>query len=126
MKTNSVVFILLSILLLAGIFEYFRDNSDKELEKNHLYTIGRIKRIQMPDNGSEIVNYHYSVKGKEYSNFFSVLPENEGQFRVGLRVLTMFLPTNPKRSRVLYESSVPDTLRSPFNGWKELPDNICR
>jgi hypothetical protein len=93
------------------------ENYYASLEKK--YTIGVLgKKYRLPNQGSR-VNFHFFYWGKKFQsdNFLGTNEISENQLTYLIEVPIK----DVKRSRILWDYPVPDTLKAPFEGWKEIP-----
>lgn len=119
---NRKILIFIIKLLLVIIAFYFGneifENYYSNLEKN--YTVGVLgKRYKIPNQGSRI-NFHFYYWGEKFQsdNFIGINQVSKNQRKYLIEVPIKDI----KRSRILWDYPVPDTLEAPFEGWYEIPE----
>lgn len=117
LKTIGISLLFLIIGLVA--IKYFNDK--KKLENEHRITIGRVDSFVIGARSGYILDYSFSVDSQEYKCDDVVYdnPEN----LVNKRFFVAFSPSNPKNSKILLTSPVPNHIdKAPLKGWDEMPN----
>lgn len=105
--------------LLFGYIIYQSFNQEYQLAYYSRYTIAEITEIYYSGHLVEKVTYTYMVNGKEYERGANKLNKD---VEVGKRYYLKFSTLNPKYSRILQNSIVPDSIKiAPAEGWETLP-----
>ncbi|SHN22734.1 hypothetical protein SAMN04488057_1126 [Cyclobacterium lianum] len=110
----KIIFVLLVVYFGNMIFE----NYYKSLEKN--YTVGVLgEKYRIPNQGSRI-NFHFTYWGEKFhsDNFIGSNEISKGQVTYLIEVPIKDI----KKSRILWDYPVPDTLKAPYEGWDEIPE----
>jgi len=124
-RTKKVFFIYFGLFLL-GLF-FFIKFRNWRLEKDGIFTLGTIEEITSSKSG-QIFSVRYFFKGQSYATSFSGvgLSLYKGKF-----IFIRLSNNHPGTINILdyLNEEVPSciTLKNlPFDGWKEVPRNICK
>lgn len=91
-----------------------------ELEKGHRITIGTVYDFVIGSRSGYILDYNFSVNGKDYKCDDVVYSNPESL--VNKRFFVVFSPSNPKNSKILLDKPVSNELKqAPLEGWTEIP-----
>ncbi|WP_162417765.1 hypothetical protein [Cyclobacterium roseum] len=93
------------------------ENYYSSLEEN--YTIGVLgEKYRLPNQGSRI-NFHFYYWGEKFQsdNFLGTNEISKDQLTYLIEVPIKDI----KKSRILWDYPVPDTLKAPYEGWEEIP-----
>ncbi|WP_439481642.1 hypothetical protein [Cyclobacterium plantarum] len=111
---SKIILVLLVVYFGNMIFE----NYYSSLEKN--YTVGFLgEKYRIPNQGSRI-NFHFIYWGEKIQsdNFIGTNEISKDQVTYLIEVPIKDI----KKSRILWDYPVPDTLKAPFEGWDEIPE----
>jgi hypothetical protein len=104
-------------ILVIFIANYFWQKNYSTLEKRYL--VAEVIRI-VPARGQDPrVEYNFIYLSKKYvkSNPRSIYQPRAGEFYV------VEIPIKDiNKSKILLNHPVPDTIKSPFEGWEEIPE----
>ena len=118
-KIKIIFFGIFFISFFYFTYKTFRDNY---LIKHYgVYTIGEIKEVK-GTNGGVVVYFSFiysndTVKTSgQYANFSNPISSHK-------RYYVQFLRNNLKKSRILLNNPVPDSIKdAPLYGWNKLPN----
>ncbi|MDN3689145.1 hypothetical protein [Cyclobacterium jeungdonense] len=111
---SKIIFVILAVYFGNMIFENYYSG----LEKN--YTIGVLgEKYRLPNQGSRI-NFHFYYWGEKFQsdNFLGTNEISKDQLTYLIEVPVKDI----KKSRILWDYPVPDTLKAPYEGWEEIPE----
>lgn len=106
--------------MLVLLFVYFGnewyENRYHAFEKN--YVVGELgKTFRMYGQGTSInFNFNYYGKRNNASNYLGTNKIKSNKYLIEVPIKDI------KKSRILWDYPVPDTLKAPFEGWKEIPE----
>ena len=103
-------------------FTYRQNRRDKKLESKHKYTIGFLKKFDIPADGGEMADVHFFVNGSTYRPSFTLNQGDKEKYKIEHRFFIKFYPEDPDICEILFDKNVPDTM-THFNttGWDSLP-----
>lgn len=119
MKTKEISAVVAMIVVLVSIYYFSVILPEKELEKNHRFTVGKISRLFYPSEGGRCADFYYNYKHKKYKGTFTV--GEEDKYMIGSLIFLKFSPKDPENCIVQLEVDVPNNFPIPENGWKRIP-----
>ncbi|WP_375585531.1 hypothetical protein [Cyclobacterium xiamenense] len=106
-------------ILLVLVFVYFGnqwyENRYDAFEKN--YVVGELEKTYRIYGQGTSIDFSFTYYGKKYdaSNYL-------GTNKLASKKYLIEVPTtNLKKSRILWDYPVPETLKAPYEGWEEIP-----
>jgi hypothetical protein len=113
-----IQFIIAIILLVIPIVIML--SNKKKLKKKGIYSIAIITKIESGPKRSYILSYRFKYQNSIY-NTYDQIYKNRNDL-VGARFIVRFIQKNPDITELLYDKRIwCDTLKAPYNGWKEIP-----
>ena len=122
-KENKIVFTMVFAFAIILVVMYNNQKKNK-LEKFKRYTIVKVLNAQV--HGKNNTKYTFYFDGVLTESYSKLLWKNEREAIIGNNVLLKFDSSNFKNSEVLIDYKISDTIKSPIEGWKEIPSYIIK
>lgn len=119
----SMLVVIVGIVIL-GIYSYYQDRTlQKERDRNAQYTIGLTKgRHKKTRNSRAFVYYYYVYQGKVYLEK-EYCPSTRSIISEDGRYYVKFSYRDPTNAELLLDYPVPYSVKkSPYGGWRHIPD----
>lgn len=119
MNTKSRELLIKSILVIIVIVivNFFWQKNYESLEKR--YVIGEVKRIVPALRQDPKVEFNFKIYGNHYSQN---TPRSVYKPKSGEKYIVEVPIKDIKKARILLDHSVPDTIKSPWEGWEKIPE----
>ncbi|WP_375585527.1 hypothetical protein [Cyclobacterium xiamenense] len=118
MKKKKIIEISLKVVVVIVLVystDYIYTNYYNSLTK--AYTIGTLTSTYKPYGQGTKIRFAFEFNGVNYKS-----DNPKGYNEAVSKTYLIEVPiADVKRSRILWDYPVPDTLKAPFEGWKEIP-----
>ncbi|WP_375585536.1 hypothetical protein [Cyclobacterium xiamenense] len=104
---------LVVIVIADRLFNDYYNSLDKA------YTIGELGKTYKPYGQGTKIRFSFTFQG-EVNNSQNGIGNNE--IKKGQKTYLIEVPIKDiRKSRILWDYPVPDTLKAPYEGWEEIP-----
>lgn len=112
----GIIKVTLVILCLVA-FQFFWVKYYTSIEKR--YVVGQVLQIHPLLRQGVQVKYQFSIYDMLYTKSF---PRENFSPKVGQRYIVEIPIKNRDNSKILLDHPVPDSIKSPWEGWEEIPE----
>ena len=111
---NTLIKILLVLLFVYYGNEWY-ETRYRAIEKN--YVVGELEKTYRIYGQGTSIDFNFIYYGKKYraSNYLGINKLASKNYLIEVPT------TDLKKSRILWDYPVPDTLKAPYEGWEEIP-----
>ena len=110
------------ILIVILVFAFFAYYPQRNVTKNHRYTIATVTDIEGTLNGDPDAIFTFTVGGRKYSGSGSSYKGGGVFLNKGDRLFVEFYPSDPNECNMLKEKYVSNKLiEIPTMGWDTIP-----
>ncbi|GAB2610837.1 hypothetical protein [Belliella aquatica] len=118
-KIRSLLIKMVLIICVLVVFDNYWKKYYNILEKR--YVIREVLRIHPLLKQGVQVEYQFSISGKYYIKSW---PREYFSPKIGQNYIVEVPIFRKKNSKILLDHQAPDTIKSPFDGWKEIPEYL--
>jgi hypothetical protein len=112
-----------SVILIAFlVFAFFAYYPDRNVRKNHKYSVATVTAIEGTLNGAPDAILTFNVGGRNYNGNMSSYKGENISYKKGDKLFVMFYPLDPSEFLAITDKDVPDKLTEiPSMGWDTIP-----
>ncbi len=113
MNIIKIIITLVVIVIADRLFNDYYNSLDKA------YTIGELGNTYKPYGQGTKVRFSFTFQGKVNNSQNGI---GNNKIDKDQKTYLIEVPINDiRKSRILWDYPVPDTLKAPFEGWEEIP-----
>lgn len=116
-KNRDLLIKSILVIVVIIIVNFFWQKNYASLEKR--YVIGEVKRIVPALRQDPSVNFDFRIYGKIYSQYY---PRGVFKAKKGQKYIIEVPIKDIKKAKILLDHPVPDSIKSPWEGWEEIPE----
>jgi hypothetical protein len=110
------------ILIVIAVFAFFAYYPQRNVTKNHKYTIATVSDIEGTLNGDPDATLTFNVGGRKYKGTISSYKGGNVFYKKGDKFFVKFYPLDPSEFVAITDKYVSDKLTEiPSMGWDTIP-----
>ncbi|MDM1544242.1 hypothetical protein OBK20_13250 [Empedobacter falsenii] len=119
-KKHLISYILFFVFLI--IFYLYNKNRRLKILDSPIYTIGTIIELSKSAKSGDYYMYKYTYKNVSYKR--GIGESSSNNLYVGKKYYIILNKNKPKNAMLLPFVILPDSTKSPNNGWEEIPKEL--